>query len=290
MGIDSSRPNSSAGKPGRPTSQISAMSATAIASRPNVYSNSHGATRGRAAAVPSGPAGLDAAAAAGAGALAGAAPSAAGVPGIELSAIAALPLRAEHDRRAGAGDTPDPVQRADGGFQCRDVAHAHLEHVALAAGHPPAVLDLLHLPQRALQAGVVDRVALDDPDERGDVQPDRGGVDDGAVAGDDPGRLQLADPFVHRRRGQPHLPRELGVRGPAVGAQQIEQLPVHGVDGSHRPHGLTAAVLAAVTEYSCGRTVGADEGVGRLAAFLVVFLVAVGVVVLLMRAATAANG
>src|SRR3954471_8756531 len=157
MGIDSSRPNSSAGKPGRPTSQISAMSATAIASRPNVYSNSHGATRGRAAAVPSGSAGLDAGAVAGAGAgaLSGPAPSAAGVPGIELSAIAALPLRAEHDRRAGAGDTPDPVQRADGGFQCRDVAHPHLEHVALAAGPPPAVLDLRHLPQRALQAGVV---------------------------------------------------------------------------------------------------------------------------------------
>jgi hypothetical protein len=53
---------------------------------------------------------------------------------------------------------------------------------------------------------------------------------------------------------------------------------------------MTAAVLAAVTEYSCGRTLSADEGVGRLAAFLVVLLVAVGVVVLLMRAATAASG
>src|SRR4051794_13414836 len=51
-----------------------------------------------------------------------------------------------------------------------------------------------------------------------------------------------------------------------------------------------ATLLATVTEYSCGRTLGADEGVGRLAAFLVVLLVAVGVVVLLMRAATAASG
>src|SRR3954447_15757519 len=100
MGIDSSRPNSSAGKPGRPTSQISAMSATAIASRPNVYSNSHGAPRGRAAGVPSGPAGLDAGAVAGAdaGALAGPVPSAAGVPGIQPAALPAPPPPGEHPR------------------------------------------------------------------------------------------------------------------------------------------------------------------------------------------------
>src|SRR5688572_29856312 len=73
-----------------------------------------------------------------------------------FSAMTVLPLGRQHDRRPGAGDAPDPVQRVDGGLECLDVRHADLEDVALAAGHPPAVLHLREIPQARLHAGVVD--------------------------------------------------------------------------------------------------------------------------------------
>src|SRR3954447_18692140 len=58
-----------------------------------------------------------------------------------LSAMTAFPLGREDHGRPRTRDAPDPVQRVDGGLQCRDVGHADLEHVALAAAAPPAVLD-----------------------------------------------------------------------------------------------------------------------------------------------------
>src|ERR687890_1692620 len=79
-----------------------------------------------------------------------------GTAGSALSAMAALPLGAQHDRRPRAGDASDPVQRVDGGLECRDVGHAYLPHVALAAGDPPAVLDLGQRGQSRLDTGVVD--------------------------------------------------------------------------------------------------------------------------------------
>src|SRR3712207_6859141 len=182
-----------------------------MASRPTVYRNSQGAILGGAAGPPVG---------------------APGTAGSALSAMTALPLGAQHDRRPRAGDASDPVQRADGGLQCRDVGHPDLEHVALAAGDPPAVLDLGHRGQRLLDAGLVDRVALDDAHQRGDPQAHRRVVHDRPVAGDDPGRHQLADPLVHRGRGEAHPPGQLGVARPPVGAQQVDQVLVDGIDGA----------------------------------------------------------
>ena len=60
---------------------------------------------------------------------------------------------------------------------------------------PGAARDL----EDARDPGVVDRVALLDADERRDAQAHRHRVDDRAVAGDDPGRLQFAHALVHRR-------------------------------------------------------------------------------------------
>ena len=141
--------------------------------------------------------------------------------------------------------------------------HADLEHVPLAAGDPPAVLHLRERPQALLDAGVVDRVALDDADQRGDVQADGGRVDDRTVGGDHPGALQLAHPLVHGRGRQPHLPGQFRVAGAAVGAQQVDQLPVHGVDGVSPSCAWARRDPPSRTEYRRGRTLGGDEGVGR---------------------------
>ena len=43
-------------------------------------------------------------------------------------------------------------------------------------------------------------------------QPDRLGSTSARYAADRPGRLQLADPLVHGRRGQPDLAGQFGVR------------------------------------------------------------------------------
>ena len=50
----------------------------------------------------------------------------------------------QHHGGAGACHAPDPVQRVDGGLECRDVGHADLEDEALAARHPLAVDAVLH--------------------------------------------------------------------------------------------------------------------------------------------------
>src|SRR3954468_23699658 len=191
--MDSSAPNSRAGYPPSPTAHSSPTSAAAMTSRPSVYASIQGRTFGGVAGPPVGP-------------TAGSVLSAMTAlpfrwlrtrrscgPASE-SSMASLPLGGKDDRGAGARDTPDPVQRADGGLQCRDVGHAHLEHVALAPGHPPARLGLGQGAQLLLDPGVVDRVALDDAHQCGDVQAQGGRVDDGPVAGDHPGGLQLADP------------------------------------------------------------------------------------------------
>jgi hypothetical protein len=112
--------------------------------------------------------------------------------------MTALPFGGKNNCCTRASNPSDPVQRTDGGLQSRDVGDPHLEDVALAAGNPPAVLDLGQGPQALLDAGVVDGVALDHADQRGDVQPDGLGVEDGAVGTDHAGGLQLAHPLVHR--------------------------------------------------------------------------------------------
>jgi hypothetical protein len=48
------------------------------------------------------------------------------------------------------------------------------------------------------------------------AEPDRGGVHDGAVPGDDPAALELAQPPVAGRDAEVHAFRELGYREPPV--------------------------------------------------------------------------
>jgi hypothetical protein len=94
---------------------------------------------------------------------------------------------------------------------------------------------------------------------------------------------------VHGRRGEPHLAGELGVAGPPVGAEQVDQLPVDGVDGALTSRGapLPRSSIAADVLWSA---VGLDSVEGEIAmAFLVVLVLVVAVVVLVMRA-TAAGG
>src|SRR3954462_6029692 len=135
--MDSRSPKSSPDQKSSPAIHSSRVSNAKMPSRPTVYMTSQGSTRGGVAAPPLGL-----------------------VPAL-LSAMTALPLGAQYDGRAGAGDAPDPVQRVDGDLECRDVGHAPLQHVALCAGHPPAVLDPRHRTHGLLEAGVVDGVALD---------------------------------------------------------------------------------------------------------------------------------
>src|SRR3954451_15189409 len=271
--MDSRRPKSAPDQKSRPTIQSTIVRTAKMPRRPTVYITSQGRTFGGVAGPPAGP------------------------DGTELSTMTALPFGRQHHGGAGARDAPDPVQRDDGSLECRDVGHTHLEHVALAAGDPPAVLDPGQLAHGLLEAGVVDRVALDDADQRGDVEPHRLGVDDGPVAGDDPGRLELAHPLVHGGRGETHLACQLGVARPAVGAQEVDQLPVHGVYGAVSVRARVPGPAGAWCR-SIGGSVGQHRvsprsyaergrGGGRVA-FLVVLVVAVVVVVLVMRAAAAA--
>src|SRR6476661_1706963 len=114
------------------------MSAAAMTTRPSVYASIQGRTRG-------GP-GTELLSAMTAFPLGGTRTRRIVSTGVS-SPMSTLPLGGTHNRRAGAGDAPDPVQRADGGLECRDVGHADLEHVSLAPGDAPAGLDLGQRPQ-----------------------------------------------------------------------------------------------------------------------------------------------
>jgi hypothetical protein len=97
---------------------------------------------------------------------------------------------------------------------------------------------------------------------------------------------------VHGSGGQPHLAAQLGDAGAAVGAQQVDQLPVDGVDGALRPGrgGAEEPASCSAPEYPSGRTLAEqarDEGVARV--FAVLLVVAVVVVVLVVRATAAAG-
>jgi hypothetical protein len=94
---------------------------------------------------------------------------------------------------------------------------------------------------------------------------------------------------VHRGRGEPDLAGELGVAGPAVGAQQVDQLAVDGVDERISVRVARAGGSRVAVEYSRGRTLAADEGV-RAVVTLVAMVVVVAAVVVLVRATASGPG
>ena len=63
-------------------------------------------------------------------------------------------------------------------------------------------------------------------DDGGQREADRLGVDDGAVAGDDPVALEAPDALGHRRRRQPDAAPELGEGHAAVALELFEQTTV----------------------------------------------------------------
>ena len=125
-------------------------------------------------------------------------------------------------------------------------------------------------------------------DERGHVQADGRRVDDGPVAGDDPGGLELAHPLVHCR-GREARPggrarRSWPARWRAAGRSAAgPRRRWRGLRPSRRCPLLDPAPSIA------GRTYAGCRRGGGAVPFLVVLVIAVVVVVLVMRAA-AANG
>ena len=87
----------------------------------------------------------------------------------------------------------------------------------------------LEVPQPARHVLVVGGVGERDADQRGDAEAERGGVDGGAVAGDDPGRLQPVDAVGDAGSRQADEAPQLRVGGPAVLPQGLDELPVHRV-------------------------------------------------------------
>jgi hypothetical protein len=93
--------------------------------------------------------------------------------------------------------------------------------VALDAREEIAGFDLRNGAQPFADVVVVGGVVGDDADERGDAEPDHLGVDHGFVAGDHAVLLELGDAVLNGGRGEADPPRQLGVGGTPVGAQEV---------------------------------------------------------------------
>ena len=72
------------------------------------------------------------------------------------------------------------------------------------AGHVMALEHVVERRDLLLELGDPAGMADADADERGDVEAEAPRVEDGAVAGDHPGRLELLDALEHRGGREPH--------------------------------------------------------------------------------------
>src|SRR5438093_637488 len=156
----------------------------------------------------------------------------------------ALGVRREDDHGLGPRDAVERADLADQALERRGVRGLHLEQQRVLAGH---VVALEHVAQRghlALEVADPARVRDQHPDEGGDVEAEPARVQDGAVAGDDAGGLELLDALEHGGCAETHLLADADERRPAVLLQQAEdaevyvvQLEVGMVTESHKVEG-----------------------------------------------------
>ena len=92
------------------------------------------------------------------------------------------------------------------------------QQVVRVAEQPLRVPDVRDAGDRGFEGGDGGGVAAfqGDADDGLEAEADRGRVKDGAVAGDDAGPLELAQPPVARRRGEPHSVGQLRHRQAAI--------------------------------------------------------------------------
>src|SRR5262245_27948753 len=139
---------------------------------------------------------------------------------------AALRVRREHDGGLGAGH---PVERADLGDQAlqrRRVRGLHLEEERVLPGDVMALEHAVERGEPALEAADLVGMARDDPDERGDVEPEQPRFQGGVIPLDDPCGFELLDALHHRRRAQPDVLADAGERRPAVVLEHVEDAAV----------------------------------------------------------------
>src|SRR2546425_1217090 len=138
-----------------------------------------------------------------------------------------LGVRGEDDHGLRARHAVERADLADQALERRGVRRLHLEQQRVLAGH---VVALEHVAQRghlALEVADPARVRDEHPDEGRDVETDPARVQDGAVAGDDAGGLELLDALEHRGGAEIDLLADANEGGPAVLLEQGEDAEVY---------------------------------------------------------------
>src|SRR5437773_3791787 len=117
----------------------------------------------------------------------------------------ALGVRREDDHGLGPRHAIERADLADEALERRGVLGLHLEEQRVLAGHVVALEYVAERGHLALEVADPARVRAEHPDEGGDVEAEPARVQDGAVAGDDAGGLELLDALAHGGRRPRHL-------------------------------------------------------------------------------------
>src|SRR5512143_1249027 len=141
--------------------------------------------------------------------------------------------RVEHDEGARTRDRLHAAKSfAKHAAEVLRVDGAHLDEIAVFASD---VVDLEHLGclgDRLRHAVGSVRIGRPHEHERQQAEADGGRIDQRGVTAHDAALLELADALEDRRRSQPDLPCELGVRRPAVFLKNRQYFRVRTVDHS----------------------------------------------------------
>src|SRR4029077_3914147 len=139
----------------------------------------------------------------------------------------ALGVRREDDQGLRPGDAVERPDLADQPFERRGVPGLHLEEERVLAGHVMTLEDVAQRRHLSLEVADPRRMADDHTDEGGDVEAEPPAVDDGAIAGDHAGRLELLDAFEDGGRAEPHLLAETHERCPAVLLEELQDAEIN---------------------------------------------------------------